>query len=210
MNKEYETLLKKIGNPRNNTYMDFVKDYYMKKIADPNWGGWASVCEISNYCSEEKKKITGEGFGDPPRRFEQFRKDITPGYWDEKQVGKYKYVKFKIPTEEDILVSKDHGFTSDIQDNRLKESNYTCEITGLPFSEGKVACDHWFPKEKGGESTQNNCVILNKILNEKKNNHLPEEWFCKHLLKNFLNICKRVNNIDDIKSKLIKFIQEFE
>ena len=55
-----------------------------------------------------------------------------------------------------------------------------------------------------------NCVILNKILNEKKNTHLPEDWFCKHLLTNFLNICKRMGVLDNIKTKLINFIQEFE
>ena len=50
------------------------------------------------WSSEEKKKIDGSGFGDPPRRFELFRKDQTPGYWDEKKIGRNKYVKFKIPT----------------------------------------------------------------------------------------------------------------
>jgi len=209
MSKEQTLLLEKIGNPKKNTYMDFVKEYYMKKMTDPEWDGWDGVCEISNYCSEEKKKIDGSGFGDPPRRFELFRKDQTPGYWDEKKIGRNKYVKFKIPIEENILVSKDHGFTLDIRNKRLKESNNTCEITGLSFCEGKVACDHWFPKEKGGKSEENNCVILNKILNEKKNNHLPDDWFCNHLLTNFLNICKRMDNIDIVKSKLIKFIQEF-
>ena len=52
-------------------------------------------------------------------------------------------------------------------------------------------------------------MILNKILNEKKNNHLPEDWFCNHLLKNFLNVCKRMGYIENVKIKLIKFIQEY-
>lgn len=204
-----EVLFEKIGDPRPQTYMAFVKDYFMEKMKDPDWDGWVGVCNVSNYCSEEKKKKTGEGFGDNARRFEQFRKDTTPGYWDEKKVGRYKFVKFKIPTEDEIIVSKDHGFSKDLQDKRLKESNNMCEITGLPFSEGKLACDHWIPKEKDGESEEKNCVILNKILNEKKNNHLPEDWFCKHLLTNFLNVCKRMGNIENVKVKLIKFIEEF-
>ena len=204
-----KTLFEKIGSPREHTYMYYVKQFYEKKMEDPNWDGWVSVSEISNYCSEERKKKFGKGFGDPPRQFESFRRDKTNGHWHEDKIGPYKYVKFKIPTEEEIIVSKDHGFSSDIQNKRLQECNNRCEITGLPFSEGKLACDHWYPKEKGGQSDEKNCVILNKILNEKKNNHLPEDWFCNHLLKNFLNVCKRMGDIENVKIKLIKFIQEF-
>lgn len=202
-------LFEKIGEHREYTYMYYVKQFYGKKSDDPNWDGWVSVSEMSNYCSDKRKNDIGKSFGDPPRRFEQFRKDETPGYWDEKMVCGNKFVKFKIPTEEEIIVSKDHGFTPDIQNKRLEESNNICEITGLSFNEGKLACDHWYPKEKGGQSDEKNCVILNKILNEKKNNHLPEDWFCKHLLTNFLNVCKRMGNIGNIKLKLIKFIEEF-
>ena len=210
-NKDHlcEILFEKIGKHRENTYMYYVKQFYEKKRDDPDWDGWVSVSEISNYCSDKRNKDIGKFFGDPPRRFEQFRKDQTPGYWEEKKNGANKLVKFKIPIEEEIIVSKDHGFAKDLQDKRLKESNNMCEITGLPFTEGKLACDHWYPKEKGGQSSEKNCVILNKILNEKKNNHLPEDWFCKHLLTNFLNICKRFGDIENVKIKLIKFIQEF-
>jgi hypothetical protein len=202
-------LFEKIGERRKGTFMYYVKQFYEKKRDDPNWDGWVGVSEISNYCSEERKQNTGIGFGDGPRQFESFRCDKTPGHWHEDKIGRCKYVKFKIPTGEEIIVSKDHGFAKDLQDKRLKESNNKCEITGLPFTEGKLACDHWCPKEKGGESDEKNCVILNKILNEKKNNHLPEDWFCNHLLKNFLNVCKRMGNIENVKSKLIKFIEEF-
>ena len=208
-NDLYKILLEKIGEPGENTYMYFAKQYFEKKIEDPSWGGWVGVSELTNYCSDERKKVLGKGFGDPPRRFEQFRKDQTPGYWEEKKNGANKLVKFKIPTGEEIIVSKDHGFAKDLQEKRLKESNNMCEITGLSFNEGKLACDHWYPKEKGGQSDEKNCVILNKILNEKKNNHLPEDWFCNHLLKNFLNVCKRMGNIENVKIKLIKFIEEF-
>ena len=53
--------------------------------------------------------------------------------------------------------------------------------------------------------------ILNKILNEKKNKHEPIDWFCKSLLSNFLNICKKVGmDLQTVKDKLINFIQEFE
>ncbi len=73
----------------------------------------------------------------------------------------------------------------------MKEVNYKCELTGLPLENGKLAADHWYPKEKSGVSTEENCVIINKILNEKKNNHEPVTWFCRFLLTNFLNICKK-------------------
>lgn len=84
-----------------------------------------------------------------------------------------------------------------------------CEITGLPASEGKLSADHFIPKEKGGKSDENNCVILNKILNEKKNKKMPNEWFCKSLLTNFMKICKRVGVLEDCETKLINFIQDF-
>jgi hypothetical protein len=210
-NKDHlcEILFEKIGNPRKNTYRYYVKKFFEMKRDVPDWDGWVEVSEVSNYCSDERKYHIGEPFRDAPRDFEKFRKDQTPGYWEEKMNGKKKLVKFKIPTEEEIIVSKDHGFDKSIQKKRLEETNRMCEITGLPFTEGKLACDHWYPKEKGGESDEKNCVILNKILNEKKNNHLPEDWFCKHLLTNFLNICKRFGDIENVKIKLIKFIQEF-
>jgi cellobiose phosphorylase len=66
------------------------------------------------------------------------------------------------------------------------------------------------PKEKGGLSDSNNCIILNKILNEKKNKKMPIEWFCETLLTNFLNICKRVGILEECKQKMILFIQEFK
>jgi len=201
-----QLLLKKLGSPREHTYKYFLKEYLLE---DDRWNGWIAISEASEYCSSRRKEVKGKPFGDPPREFETFRKDKTPCHWEEKRDGQNKYVKFCIPNEDNIL-EKDHGFSCDIKDAKLQESGYKCEITGLSATDGKLACDHWFPKEKGGESEKKNCVILNKIINEKKNNHLPVDWFCRHLLKNFLNVCKKMGPIDDIKTKLIKFIEGFE
>jgi len=202
-----DQLLGFIGNPRKNSSNYFMKEYLLD---NDRWKDWISVSDVSDYCSCRRKEEVNQGFRDPPRAFESFRKDKTPCHWEEKMESKVKFVKFRLPDEGVIMVSKDHGFTQDIIDDALKKSTWKCEITGLPACEGKLAADHWYPKEKGGESSRKNCVILNKILNEKKNNHLPDEWFCKHLLTNFLNICKRMGGLDIVKEKLIEFIQEFE
>ena len=108
---------------------------------------------------------------------------------------------------------RNDGFTSSLIKKKLEECGYKCEITGLPMSEGKLAADHFQPKEQGGQSIESNCVILNKILNEKKNNHEPIEWFCKTLLTNFLVICKRVGGtemLESCKSRIISFVNSFE
>jgi 5-methylcytosine-specific restriction endonuclease McrA len=104
---------------------------------------------------------------------------------------------------------KNNSFSKSIIDEKLKLSNYKCCITGIPQDNGNLAADHFIPKEKGGLSDYNNCIIINKILNEKKNKKLPIEWFCETLLTNFLNICKNIGILEECKDKIIKFIQEF-
>jgi len=59
-------------------------------------------------------------------------------------------------------------FSKEIIKSKMDSSNYKCELSGLPVSEGHLAGDHWIPKEGGGESNIDNCIILNKILNEKR------------------------------------------
>lgn len=55
-----------------------------------------------------------------------------------------------------------------------------------------------------------NCVIINKIINEKKNKTPPLEWFCNHLLNNFMNICEKTGmDIENVKKYLIKYINEW-
>ena len=94
-------------------------------------------------------------------------------------------------------------------EEKLKVSNYKCCITGIPQDNGHLAADHFIPKEKGGLSVPENCIIINKILNEKKNKKMPIEWFCDTILTNFMNICKNVGILEECKKKLITFIEEF-
>ena len=171
-------------------------------------------CDKRRYEDTDGKK---PNFKDNSRGIESLRKDITPNCWKEKKVDGELYFIYlpelkEIITDEIIENTKhrNDGFTKEIIKSKMDSSNYKCELTGLPVSEGHLAGDHWIPKEGGGESNIDNCIILNKILNEKKNKHDPIVWFCKHLLTNFLNICKRTGmDLETVKAKLIGFIQEF-
>lgn len=172
------------------------------------------------YCDKRRNKDTNgkkPNFKDNSRAIETLRKDIIPNCWMEKRPNGELYFIYlpelkELVTDEIIENTKykNEGFSKEILVSKLENCNYKCELTGLPKSEGHLAGDHWIPKEGGGESKTENCVILNKILNEKKNNHDPIDWFCKFLLTNFLNICKRTGmDLNTIKVKLINFIQEF-
>ena len=72
--KDYKKLLEIIGNPTVSTYMYFVREYYKNNSENKLWDGYVSVSKVSEYCSEQRKKKKGSGFGDPPRQFEIFRK----------------------------------------------------------------------------------------------------------------------------------------
>lgn len=172
------------------------------------------------YCDKRRNEDTkGEkpNYSDNSRQIEQLRKNITPNCWIEKVVNGYLYFMY-VPEVKELVTNeiinnskhKKDDFSPEIKKSALEKSNYECEITGLPISDGNLACDHWNPKEGGGESKKENCVVLNKILNEKKNKHPPIKWFCKSLLSNFLNICKKTGmDLKKVKLELIEFIQEF-
>ena len=38
---------------------------------------------------------------------------------------------------------------------------------------------------------------------------MPIHWFCKTLLTNFMNVCKRTNMLKESKEELKKFIDAF-
>ena len=177
---------------------------------------YVRIKDVQEYCNFRNKQETGHPLGDPPRAFEILRKDKLPLEWSEIQYKKNKYVKYTPHIKDKICTKiidnhkhKSDSFNKCIIEEKIKLSNYKCCITGIPQDNGDLAADHFIPKEKGGLSDYNNCIIINKILNEKKNKKLPIEWFCETLLTNFMNICKNVGILEECKNKLIKFIQDF-
>ena len=177
---------------------------------------YVRIKDVQEYCNFRNKQETGHPLGDPPRAFEILRKDKLPLEWSEIQYKKNKYVKYTPHIKDKICTKiidnhkhKSDSFNKSIIEEKIKLSNYKCCITGIPQDNGDLAADHFIPKEKGGLSDYNNCIIINKILNEKKNKKLPIEWFCETLLTNFMNICRNVGILEECKNKLIKFIQDF-
>lgn len=176
--------------------------------------------DLLAYCDKRRYEDTNgnkPNYKDNSRGIEKLRKDELPNCWQEKKLNGELYFIYlpelqELVTEEIInnTKHKKKGFSSDIIKLKLDLSNYQCEVTGLPVSQGHLAGDHWIPKEGGGTSEQDNCVILNKLLNEKKNKRDPVDWFCKSIMTNYLKICIRVGmDINIVKQSLIKFIQEF-
>jgi 5-methylcytosine-specific restriction endonuclease McrA len=187
---------------------------YMKLHA----GEFVRIKDVQEYCSQQHKLKTGCVLGDPPRAFEILRKDKLPLEWEEKKIGNEKYVKFaphkKLEHTEAVIQNHAHkadGFTKQIISSKMETFGYKCAITGIPVADGGLAADHFIPKEKGGKSEPENCVILNKILNEKKNNTMPVEWFTTSLLTNFMNVAVQAGiDKEEMKSQLIDFIKHFE
>lgn len=175
--------------------------------------------DILLYCDKRRSEDTNgkqKNFADNSRAVEKMRKDLYPLQWIEVKKGGELWFKYMPQNKKyickDLYENHKHKsdcFKKNIIEEKLCETNYMCEITGLPMSEGKLAADHFIPKEKGGKSENINCIILNKILNEKKNKKMPIEWFCETLLTNFMNICKKVGLLQECKEKIIKFVQEF-
>ena len=181
-----------------------------------NLNKYVRIKDVQEYCNMKNKEKTGNPLGDPPRAFELLRKNKLPLEWHEIQYKRSKYVKYTPHIKENFcnkLIEeskyKNENFNKSIIEEKLKLSNYKCCITGISGDYSKLSADHFIPKEKGGLSNTNNCIIINKILNEQKNKKLPIDWFCETLLTNFLNICKNVGILKECKIKIIKFIENF-
>jgi hypothetical protein len=217
---------KKIYRDHNRKILESYREKHNANTA--NWfafdfmsrypGEYVLLKDVQEYCSNCYKKVHGEILGDPPRAFEICRKNIFPLAWEEAKVSKYKLVRFNPDRIEEINENiveeskhKSNNFPREMIEKKLKENNYKCEFTGLPNTEGGLAADHFIPKEKGGQSIETNLIIINKVLNEKKNNTPPVEWFCKSILTNFLNICKKTGILNtDTKKTLMDFIENFK
>ena len=185
---------------------------YMKM----NAGRFVSINNLQEYCGQRRKQDTGKVFSDSQRAFEILRKDKLPLEWEEFKIGNEKYVKYaphkKHECIQEIVNKHKHkadSFSKEIISTKMEQYGYKCAITGIPQSDGGLAADHFLPKEKGGKSEAGNCVILNKILNEKKNNMMPVEWFSKTLMTNFVNLCVESGmDKDNVKNELITFLQQ--
>ena len=179
-----------------------------------NLNKYIKLKDVQDYCNIRTKENTGSPLGDPSRAFEILRKEKLPLEWSEIQYKKNKYVKFTPQLKNKICMKiiennkyKNDSFNKSIIKEKLRLCNYACSITCIPHENSFLSADHFIPKEKGGLSNYNNCIIINKILNEKKNKKLPIEWFCETILNNFLIICKNVGILEECK--LIKFINNY-
>ena len=196
-----------------NSQKDFAFEYMMKRA-----GKFVLQGDLLVYCDQRRNELTKgqkKGYRDNSRGIEGLRKDCLPLEWIEVRRPDGLWFKhcpeMRDVADEAVLSAANNrkkGFTKTIIDQALTRANRRCEITGIPLQDGGIAADHFVPRESGADSSDQNCVILNKILNEKKNNTPPVEWFCEHLLTNFLNLCKRVG-LDDPRPKIIKFLQDY-
>lgn len=209
--------LEKIRKKHKKGQLSYTFDYLLEP---KNICRFVKQSDLLKYCDERRNTETnGEkpNFADNSRQIEKMRKDLYPLQWLEVIKNGDLYFMF-YPELKNVVSTeiyehhkhKSDGFTKAIIKKKMEETNYKCEITGLANDNGALAADHFIPKEKGGTSDETNCIILNKILNEKKNKNNPIEWFCNTLLSNFMNICKKVGIIEECKIKLLEFINNYE
>tara|TARA_B100001094_G_C18106117_1_gene758471 strand:+ start:216 stop:872 length:657 start_codon:yes stop_codon:yes gene_type:complete len=209
-------LLLKMQKSFRNGQKKYALDYLLKPS---NLCRFIKQGDLLQYCDNRRSIETNRlkpNYRDNSRSIELLRKDIKPLEWTEVIKDRELWFRHspnikKYHSEKTLNLYKrrNNGFTTEIIRKKMENCKYKCEITGLSSNESCIAADHFIPKEKGGNSKENNCIIINKILNEKKNRHDPIDWFCKHLLTNFMNICKRMGILDTCKTKIKNFIDEF-
>jgi 5-methylcytosine-specific restriction endonuclease McrA len=189
---------------------------YMKTHA----GRFVMQGDLLAYCDRRRAEDTQgkrKNFKDNSRAIETMRKDKLPLEWAEIYVDGQLWFKYDPTVKErctqevvDRHAHKMDTFSNQTIITRIMAAKHRCEITGIPLvKSGDANADHFIPREKGGLSTEENCVILGSHLNTSKNNSMPIPWFCKTLLSNFLRICQRVGCLDEAKEQIDKFVRDF-
>ena len=188
---------------------------YMKLHA----GKFVKQGDLLLYCDKRRCEDTHgakKNFKDNSRAIEILRKDKLPLRWTEVKKDGELWFKYT-PWIKDIFADEIHekhkykvdSFTKPLIQERMTLAEFRCELTGIPVNTCKADADHFIPREKGGMSILENCVILASPINTSKNKKMPIEWFCESILTNFLNLSKRVGIEKEAKEKLIQFIQEY-
>ena len=176
--------------------------------------------DVLYYCDKRRCETTNGvhcNYKDNSRAIESMRKDKFPLCWYEKIVNNELYFMYipelKQLANDAIINEAKHkcdSFTKDIITQRVNQSNHKCELTGLSAGVSKLACDHFIPKNKGGLSTIDNCVVLNKVINEHKNKNEPIQWFCSTFMFNFMSLCKRAGILQQCKKEIKDYISKFD
>ena len=188
---------------------------YMKIHA----GKFVKQGDLLEYCDKRRAEDTNgkkRTFKDNSRAIEALRKDKLPLEWIEiHRDGElwFKYcpqMKHKYTEQEhEKHASKKDSFTKQIIQERMKNAEYRCELTGISVENVGANADHFIPKEKGGKSTLENCVILGEYINTSKNSRMPVEWFCDTILRNFIKLCSRAGmDITAVKEEIINRIKD--
>lgn len=166
--------------------------------------------DILLYCDNRRNQDTNgvkPNYKDNSRQIEILRREKCPNSWQEKKIDGELWIKFD--PHKEIIIKNHLFFKASIIKKKLEITNHKCEITGLNSNDIKLSADHWISRFNHGDNDISNCIIMCKYLNEQKNNLDPIDWFCKTILTNFLNICKRFNSLKEVKHKMIQFIIHF-
>lgn len=186
---------------------------YAFEFMKMNAGRFVKQGDLLEYCDKRRCEDTSGAkrtFKDNSRAIEALRKDKLPLEWAEVYRSgelwfKYAPTMKSVYTEEAMKkhIHKADSFTRSVVESQMEKAGYKCEITGIPVSYVGANADHFIPKEKGGQSVAENCVILGEHLNTSKNSRMPVEWFCDTMVRNFLGVCARSGmDIDEVKKEI--------
>lgn len=178
--------LKQKANKHNKGQLSYVFEFLMKP---ENICKFVKQGNVLLYCDKRRSEDTKgvkNNFKDNSRQVEKMRKNIYPLEWVEVLQNGELWFKHMPQNKKYIChvlceqhKHKSNSFSKGTIEEKMILSNYKCCITGIPQDNDDLAADHFIPKEKGGKSDWNNCIIINKILNEKKNKNYQLNGFAK-------------------------------